>query len=380
MAESESDSGQERTEEATPKRQEEAKKKGQVPRSRELNTMVLMLTAATALWWFGPRLIHGLLAVMHDQLTVSRQAAFDPQVMVLQVRAALVNTLYTLVPIFSMLVVAALGAPLLMGGWSVSGEALSFKWEKLDPVKGLGKVFAWRGLVELLKALAKFVVIGSVALLFLKYSVGSLLGLGYEPLGQALGHTGHLIIVAFLMLASALVLIAAVDVPFQLWQHGRDLRMTRQEVRDEQKETDGNPEAKSQMRSAQRELAQRRMMAEVPKADVVVTNPQHYAVALRYDQARMRAPVVVAKGADLVAARIRSIAEHYEVPLVAAPPLARALYRTTEIEAEIPAGLYLAVAQVLAYVFQLKRARSGGRSGDNIEMPDLPIPDDMRYD
>ncbi len=377
----EQETGQERTEEATPKRRQEAREKGQIARSRELNTMLLLLASAVAAWTLGPRIIKGIMGIMHDNLSLGRAEIFDPRLMTLQFRGALLEALGTLTPFFVIVVLVALFAPLAMGGWGFSGEAVSFKWDKLDPVKGLKRVFAWRGLVELLKALAKFIIVGSVALVFLYLSLGSLLGLGYEPVQQALGHSGQLFVHAFIVFSAALILIAAVDVPFQLWDHSRQLKMTHQEIKDEFKQTEGSPEAKSRMRRMQQDMAQRRMMSEVPKADVIVTNPHHYAVALRYDQARMAAPVVVAKGADLVAAKIRSIATESGVPIVSAPPLARAIFHTTELNAEVPAGLYLAVAQVLAYVFQLRQAAKRGASRrQNLQMDDLPIPDDMRYD
>lgn len=382
----EQDTGQERTEEATPKRQQEAREKGQIARSRELNTMLLLLAAAVAAWTLGPRMIQGLLAMLHAHLSLTRAEVFGTHALTLQLRAGLINALSIMTPFFVIVVLAALLAPLAMGGWGFSGEAMAFKWDKLDPVKGLTRVFAWRGLVELIKALAKFILVGSVALLFLYLSLGALQGLGYEPLYQALGHTGHLFVQAFIVFSAALILIAAADVPFQLWDHKRQIKMTRQEIKDEFKQSEGSPESKARVRRMQQEMAQRRMMSEVPKADVIVTNPQHYAVALRYDQAKMSAPVVVAKGADLVAAKIRGIATKVKVPIVSAPPLARAIFHTTEINAEVPAALYMAVAQVLAYVFQLRQATGTGASRQSaahaaeIHMDDLPIPDDLHYD
>ena len=376
----ENENGQERTEAPSARKEQQAREKGQVARSRELNTMVLLLAGSAAAWTMGPSMMHGLLRLMREHLHIERAVVFDPAAMVLQFRSGLLDALFTLTPFFVVAVIAALVAPMALGGWMFSAESLSFKWEKLDPVKGLGRVFALRGFVELVKALAKFLVVGSVAAVFLYQSVGALRGLGFEPLHAALGHTGYLVTKALVVFSSALIIIAAADVPFQLWDHGKQLRMTRQEVRDEHKESEGSPEAKGHMRRLQREMAQRRMMTEVPKADVVVTNPQHYAVALRYDQAKMRAPIVVAKGADLIAAHIRNIANGASVPVVSAPPLARALYHTTDLNKEIPAGLYLAVAQVLAYVLQLKRSVGRRRGYENLQMPDLPIPDDMQFD
>ncbi|MCW9024341.1 MAG: flagellar biosynthesis protein FlhB [Gammaproteobacteria bacterium] len=376
------DTGQERTEDPTPRRKQQAKEKGQVARSRELNTMLVMLISGGALLIIGPALIKTLANIFREQLTISRVNIFDPGAMLRLFEAAAMDAFWGLVPFFFVIMTAALVGPIIMGGLTFSSKSLAFKWDKLDPIKGLSRVFAWRGLVELLKALIKFIVIGFVAIMFLYGQFDNYLGLGLEPLHQALPHTVTLLLWAFLSIASALILIAAVDVPFQIWDHNKQLKMTFQEVKDENKDTEGNPDVRSRVRRVQREMAQRRMMAEVPDADVVVTNPQHYSVALKYDQDNMGAPIVVAKGVDLMAMQIRFVARENEVPILEAPPLARALHHTTELNQEIPAGLYLAVAQVLAYVFQLKRSHKQTKKDKRKHptMSDLPIPDDMQFD
>lgn len=369
------ESGQERTEQATSKRLREAREKGQIPRSRELNNMVMMLAASGGLVLLGQGMLNGLLEILRKGLRMEREAALAPDAMTRFLGQLLGDGLFLLAPFFLLMIVAALLGPVVLGGWSFSTEALSLKWERLDPVKGMGRVFSWRGLVELAKALAKFAVVAAVAVALLWSMAGELLGLGFEAYEQAFAHGLSLFLKAFLVLSVALVLIAAADVPFQLWDHARQLRMTRQEIRDEFKETEGRPEVKSRIRRLQREMAQRRMMQEVPKADVVITNPTHYAVALRYDQNRMRAPRVVAKGADLIAAQIRGVAAQHRVPVFSAPPLARAIYFSTELNREIPAGLYLAVAQVLAYVYQVKMHVAGGARPE--PPTDLPVPDEF---
>ncbi|MDH5444602.1 MAG: flagellar type III secretion system protein FlhB [Gammaproteobacteria bacterium] len=240
------------------------------------------------------------------------------------------------------------------------------------------RIFAWRGLVELLKALFKFILISLIAITFLYFQVDDVLSLSDEPVKQGIAHTSEMLIIAFLVISSTMVLIAGLDVPFQLWDHKNQLKMTFQEVKDENKETEGNPEVRSRVRKMQRDIAQQRMMAEVPMADVIVTNPEHFSVALKYNQDSMEAPLVVAKGVDIIAFQIRNIAREHNVPIVMAPPLARALHYTTELNQAIPYSLYLAVAQVLAYVFQLKR-RSGWRQRGDLKMGNLPIPDDMQY-
>ncbi len=234
---------------------------------------------------------------------------------------------------------------------------MAFKPEKLNPINGFKRMFSARALLELVKALAKFALVGAVAALVLWWLSDDLMGLSSEPLPNAMLHGGNIIALSLVLLCIPLAIIAAVDIPFQIWDHTRQLKMTRQEVRDEFKETDGNPEVKGKIRQMQQEMSRRRMLEAVPKADVVVTNPTHYAVALRYDANRHAAPTVVAKGVNDVALNIRRIAEEHGVPLLEAPPLARALHRACDIGDAIPKQLYMAVAQVLAWVYQLKEAR-----------------------
>ena len=351
---------QERTEEPTPKRLREAREKGQVPRSRELNTTLVLLTGAFAFFFSGPFMLSRLEALVIEGFSIDRATIFDTQTLPAVLFSALGDALLLLAPLLAFLLLAAVLGPLSLGGWAFSAEAVKPKLDKLDPIKGLGRIFSLKGLMELVKTLAKFVVVTAAAALVLWMSEGELLQLGGQSLGTALEHTAQMLLWGFFVLTGVLVLIAAVDVPFQLWEHHRQLRMTRQEVKDELKETEGNPEMRARVRQIQREMAQQRMMAEVPKADVVITNPTHFAVALKYDQHRSAAPRVVARGADLVAKEIRSIALQANVPVFEAPPLARALYWNTRLGQEIPAELYLAVAQVLAYIYQLREFRRGG--------------------
>ncbi len=371
--------GQERTEEATPKRAQEAREKGQVPRSRELNTTAALLAAATAFVTMGDNMVRSLAAQVHDGLVLTREQAFDTSQLANRFVDAAVGALWALLPFFLLMVIVAIASSTILGGLSFSAEALSFKWEKLDPIKGIGRVFSWRGLVEMVKGLAKFLLVALTALLLLRVLGDQFLGLGAEPLDQGLAHAGDLLTWSFLALSATLLLVVLIDVPFQLWDHHRQLRMTKQEVREEHKQTEGSPEVKGRIRRMQMEMAQRRMMAEVPKADVVVTNPTHYAVALRYDQEKGDAPIVVAKGTDFIAIKIRSVAQENDVPVLEAAPLARALYHSTDLDAPIPVGLYRAVAMVLAYVYYLRQGPVYNRTG-NVTMPDLPIPDDLRRD
>ncbi len=370
----------EKTEQPTPKRLKDAREKGQVARSRELTTMVVLLASAAAILLIGDNLINDLLKIMRDVFISDRSDLMDIENIPRIFEQALTNTIIALLPFFAIVVCAALLSPMALSGWSFSAQAMSFKWEKLDPVKGIGKIFSWRSLMELVKALAKFSVVLVVALLLLWHNVDSFLLLGTKDVMQSLHDAGKILGWSFLVLSCAMIIIAAVDVPFQLWDHNRQLKMTRQEVKDEYKETDGSPDMKRRVREVQQEMARRRMMQEVPTADVIITNPTHYAVALRYNQNGMRAPVVVAKGKDLIAQQIRNVALSHEVPILSAPPLSRALYFSTELQQEIPSGLYMAVAQVLAYVYQLRRTTRRSNNGESIPMRDIPIPDEFRHD
>ena len=369
----ENEDGQEKTEQATPKRLEEARKKGQVPRSRELTTMAMLIMAAVTLMATGKSMVEQMSDVMRLGLSVERAKVLDPWAVIEIFGAAITQGLLLMTPFLLVMVATALAAPVALGGWAFSGQALAFKTEKLNPLKGLKRIFAARGLVELLKALAKFLLIGGVGAILLMHYMPELMGLGRESVGAGMAHAGDILLKSFIVLSASLILIAAIDVPFQIWDHAKNMKMTRQEVKDEHKNTEGKPEVKARVRQMQHEIAQRRMMEAIPDADVVITNPTHFAVALRYDADKMGAPIVVAKGVELVASQIRTVATANKVPLFEAPPLARALYYSTDIDHEVPSGLYLAVAQILAYVFQLKASARGGpvpnRPG-NLEVSD----------
>jgi len=369
------ETGQERTEQATPKRLREAREKGQVPRSKELNSMALLMAGAGGFLLMGETVLTGMQDILSRGLAIDNVRNMDKYSVVEILGSTLMQSLLVVAPMFLLLTVVVIMTPVGLGGWSFSTKAISFKWEKIDPIKGVGRIFAWRGLMELVKVLAKFGLVAAISAMILWSLIDEILGLGAESLKPALAHVANLCGWSFLASSSALIIVAAIDVPFQLWQHAKQLKMTKQEVKDEAKETDGRPEVKGRIRALQQELSQRRMMEAVPEADVVITNPTHYAIALRYDQYNMQAPVVVAKGADLVAARIRMVADQNSVAIVSAPPLARALYASTDLNREIPAGLYVAVANVLSYVFQLNAIETG----DEIpEQPtDLPIPDEL---
>ncbi|MGZ4953812.1 MAG: flagellar biosynthesis protein FlhB [Methylobacter sp.] len=373
------DSDQEKTEEPTGKRLEDARKKGQIARSRELNTFAILIASATLLLMQGEKIGKGLLEMMRTEFQLSRATIFDPLSLMLHLKQVMMDGLMLIAPFFALTVVIAIIAPISLGGWIFSWEAISPKLEKLDPIKGIPRLFAVRGLVEMLKALLKILLVFAVAVALYRSYINELLGLGTEHMEQSVAHALNIIGMCFLLLSASLILIAMIDVPYQLWDHSKKLKMTLQEIKDEHKDSEGSPEVKGRQRRMQMDMAQNRMMGEVPKADVIVTNPSHYAVALRYDQNSNSAPTLVAKGVDLIAAQIRNVAIGADVPLVASPPLARALYYSTELDREIPQGLYLAVAQILAYVYQLKSAQKNDWRAP-LPPEDIKVPDEFKRD
>ncbi len=348
------DTSQEKTEEPTERRIEESRKKGQVARSKELNTLLSLMAAAIGMVFLGQYLMADLFKLMTSGLSFEPIRLTSSDQMFEVIREQMGMGLAAILPILGLLVFAAFLGPIAMGGAVFSVESLAPKLEKLSPIKGLVRMFGIQSLMELIKALCKFLLVAAAAIIIIYYSMQDLIGLGFMTVVSATANAGGLLLWSFIGFSAVLILVAAIDVPFQLWNHKKQLKMTLQEVKDEMKESEGRPEVKSQIRRMQRQLSESRMMDAVPTADVVITNPTHYAVALKYDQEGNGAPRVVAKGQDFMAKRIREVATEHDVPLFEAPPLARALHGMVEIGHEIPADLYKAVAQVLAYVFQLK--------------------------
>ncbi|WPG39164.1 flagellar biosynthesis protein FlhB [Variovorax sp. EBFNA2] len=368
----------EKTEPASERRLEKAREEGNVARSRELTTFVMLATASAGLWFAAESLGASLNGALRHGLQFDRASAFDPAHMLSQSGRMVLQALVAIGPLFAMMVVAAVAAPLMLGGWMFSGKAVAPNFGKLNPLAGIGRMFSAQALAELVKALAKSALIGGVAWWVIVDDIEAVMALMSQPAHEALPHALVLVAKHCALIAATLFLVALVDVPFQLWNYYRKLRMSREDVRQEHKESEGDPHIKAQIRRQQQQMARRRMMAEVPKADIVLTNPMHFAVALQYLDSDMRAPRVVAKGTELVAARIRELAKEHKVAILEAPPLTRALYRHTKLGEEIPTGLYTAVAEVLAWVYQLKRWNSEG--GEAPRTPtDLPVPADLQY-
>ncbi|MGC1955365.1 MAG: flagellar biosynthesis protein FlhB [Gammaproteobacteria bacterium] len=371
---------QERTEQATPKRLQEARERGEVVRSRELATVAVLLTAAGGLAILGPNLLADLLDVTRQNLAPSPTVFAAELPLVQHLHTALLDAVWSLIPFLAVVSLGAVLGSMALGGWIFSPQLLRVRWSKLDPIKGFKRVFALRGLMELVKALAKFILVTGAAVLLLWQFSDRALTISAVPLRSALGEAAALLMWSFLALCATLAVIAAADIPFQVWNHARQLRMSRQQVKDELKETEGKPEVKARIRELQRAVARRRMMEAVPQADVVITNPKHYAVALRYAPDKANAPRVIAKGADLLALRIQAVARNAGVPVVRSPVLARAVYFSTKLDQEIPAGLYSAVAQIFAYVYSVRQRRPAQRGAVPPPPDDLPIPEELRRD
>ena len=352
----EEDSGQEKTEEPTAKREDDARKKGDIARSKELNTVVVLMVGSTMLWIAGDRIFKGMWTVMEKSFSIDRSLIYDPIATVMRLQLFMQHAVGFIAPFLAAMMVAALAGPIAMGGWAFSAEAMAPKFSKMNPLSGFKRMFAIRSLVELLKSLLKFVLVLGIMFLLANAYLHEFIQFSRMSLRGALVHASDLMSLSFVVLCASLLLVAAIDVPFSIWEHKKKLKMTRQEIKDEMKQTDGRPEVKSKIRQLQQEMSQGRMMEQVPLADVIVTNPTHFAVALKYDEGGTGAPMVVAKGSDYIAAQIRNIAISNGITMVSSPPLARALYFSTKVDQEVPKGLYLAVAQVLAYVFQLRVA------------------------
>jgi flagellar biosynthesis protein FlhB len=349
-----SEMGGERTEEPSQRRLQEARERGQLPRSRELTIFATMIAGSAALMAVGGTLAGRLSQLMRSGLSIDEKLLRSTDSMSASLGAAAINAVVALAPVFVALIALALLASVVLGGWNFSPRAMAPDFSRLSPLSGIKRVFGLHGVSELGKALLKCLLVGGVCAAIIAWTFGDVLSLGRMSARAAIGRGAGLLSWSFVWLCASLALVAIVDVPLQILQFKRALRMTRQEVRDEAKELDGRPETKQRIRQMQQTLARRRMMHKVPSADVVIVNPTHFAVALKYDPKKMRAPRVLAKGVDLVAQNIRRIAEEHRVPVFESPRLARALYGSTDLNKEIPNGLYVAVAQVLSYIFKIR--------------------------
>lgn len=353
---SQENDGQTRSEQPTPKKRTDSRKKGQVARSRELNTTVMMLAASVGLLLLGRQIGNEMQVLLASNMVLDQRVLSSNAQLLLHLSNVTHSAIAIFSPFFIIMLIAAFVGPVVLGGWSFSISSWKPKLNRMSPISGLKRMFGLQGIVEMLKSLGKFLTIAVVALVGLSFFQEQIFTLNAMSAIEGM-HSGFKIIgVVFFLLSISLLLVAFIDVPYQLVSHTNRLKMSVQEVREENKQTNGNPELKARIRSKQREISDRRMLADVADADVVITNPSHYAVALKYDEHSANAPVVVATGVDFMAMRIREIAQGNDVTIFSAPPLARALYHHSEVGEELPVGLYQAVAQVLAYVYQIKNS------------------------
>ncbi|WP_124553264.1 flagellar biosynthesis protein FlhB [Methylophilus methylotrophus] len=368
------DSDMEKTEDASPKRLEKAREDGDVPRSRELAACAVLFTSGMAIMMLSRPMGDAMKNVLRQGLSIDQAMAFEPQLLIVHMVKVIEQAMWAFLPLAVIIVSVAVAAPILVGGWVMSQKSVVPNFGKLNPMKGLANLFSKNSLVELVKSIAKTVLVASVGYAIVKKDLQPMLGLSQMPLEASISTVSDYMVTGFLTIASALVLIAVIDVPYQLYQYAQKHKMTKQELKDEAKESEGSPEIKGRIRQQQREMARRRMMSNVPQADVVITNPTHYAVAIRYKEGENGAPIVVAKGADVIAQKIKEIAAEHQVMTLESPKLARALYAHAELEREIPQTLYSAVAEILAYVFQLRVFNQHG--GVRPVMPaNVPVPD-----
>ena len=371
-------SQEDKTEDATPRRLEKSREDGQVARSRELTTSAMLLVSIIGLWIFGSDMVRQMAAIFQHNFAIPREVIFDSNLMVRYAGTSLLNGLWMLLPFMGLMLAAALVAPIVLGGFLFSSSSFMPKFSRMDPIAGLTRMFSTKALIELAKAWAKTIVIMLASYWVMKTTINAVLGLSQEPLATGMAHMLDLCLWGTVWISCSTLIIAAVDVPLQIWEFTKKLKMTLQEVKDEMKDSEGRPEVKGRIRQLQREVSQRRMMANVPNADVIITNPTHYSIALRYNPSAQGAPILLAKGVDHMALKIREIAKAHKIEFVESPVLARAIYHTTELDAEIPAGLYVAVAQVLAYVFGLRNFRKG--RGDKPTYPrNIQVPPDMVF-
>ena len=373
---SDESSSEERTEEPTAKRLEKAREDGQIVRSQELSVAAMMIGTALFMYLFGGYLVIKIGEIFSRGFVFDRKDIFDAHLLPFTFGTHALESMLVVLPIFALTIVIAFAAAGLLGGYNVSLKALAPKASKLSPIQGFKRIFGMKALVELTKALLKFSLVGSVLYIVVSNNFNALLALGFMGAETAMFGAGEIIASGVVWVALTLIVAAGIDVPYQLYEHNKKMKMTKQEIKDEFKDTEGRPEVKAQIRRKQREMAMALMMDAVGDADVIVVNPEHFAVALSYDPSSAGAPMLIAKGVDFLAQGIREKAKENGVPVFSAPTLARALYFTTDIQEPIPEPLYYAVAQVIAYVFSLNSLNKGATETDK---PNPEVPQDMRY-
>lgn len=375
----ENEDGTEKSEDATGKKIQDARNKGNIARSKDLSTAALLIVAAASLYGTGMLLAGDLMSMFAFNFVVEREDLFDINRMIFHLTESILSLADSLMVMMGVLAVAGIIGSVAMGGFNFSWEPLMPKLSKMNPIAGIKRMFSVQSLVELLKSIAKVSLVMVVAYFVLNFYLLEVLGLPFQNIETSLGHGLEILIWAFVFVSLALVFIAVIDVPFQAWSHSQKLKMTKQEVKDEYKQQEGDPQVKGKIRQLQRQAAMRRMMSDVPKADVIITNPTHFSVALKYESGNKAAPILIAKGHDVIALKIREVGNFYEIPVIQSPALARSIYHYTEIGDEIPEGLFKTVAQLLAYVYQLKEAKRFAAANPG-PPPNFDVPDELRWE
>ena len=347
------DESQEKTEEPTARRLSKAREEGQIARSTEITIAASVISVAIYIYLFGSSLLGNVANIFAQGLVFDSLAVLEPQVAAGRLADAMIEALFSILPILILTGVVVLACSGLIGGYNFSWKSLQPKASKFNPIAGFKRMFGMQALVNLGKSIAKFLLVGGVTYFLIDASITEFAEISLMALEPGLTVSASILTTAFLVASSTLIIIALIDAPYQVYQHNQKMKMSLREVKDERKDTEGSPEVKQRIRQKQREVSAARMLEAIAEADVVITNPEHFAVALAYDPSSEDPPKVVAKGTDVMAERIRERAGEEGVPLFQSPVLARALFFTTEIEAFIPEPLFEAVAQVIAYIFNI---------------------------
>lgn len=373
------DTGQSKTEKATPQKLKKAKEQGQVPRSKDLASTALIIGCSMMLFlsadWFAARVAQ----LARFNMSVTREELDRPGMMFEHLGASLVEMLNILGPLFIMVALIAMITGSMPGGPVFSFKNAQFKYSRIDPIAGIGRMFSVKSLVELVKSILKITLLISIMFTFLENNLQTLLTYNQLPIDEAVSNGINMLALGIFYLGLGLLVITFIDVPYQYWQHHKELRMTHQDVKDEQKQQNGKPEIKAKIRQLQQRMGRSRAEIAVPQADVLLVNPTHYAVALKYDIEKADAPYVLTKGTDEVAIYMRQIAKQHDVEIIELPPLARAIFYSTKVEQQIPAALFIAIAHVLSYVLQIKAAREGNKKRPD-PLPNFFIPKHLRHD
>ncbi|MEZ9594383.1 flagellar biosynthesis protein FlhB [Shewanella sp. 10N.261.52.F9] len=373
------DSGQSKTEKATPQKLRKAREQGQVPRSKDLAASALIIGCSLMLTTTGDWIAARVAELTRMNMSFTKAQLDEPGMMTRHMAHSLLEILNILGPLFLMVAIIAMVAGAMPGGLIFSFNNANFKYSRIDPIAGLGRIASVKSLVELVKSILKIVLLLGIMWVFLQKNFQALMAISQLPVDEAVTRGLDMLSLAMLYLGLGLLLITFIDVPYQYWHHHKELRMSLQEVKDEHKQQDGKPEIKAKIRQMQQRMSRSRADISVPKADVLLVNPSHYAVALKYDLDKADAPYVVAKGTDELALYMRDIAKRHDIEVIELPPLTRAIYYSTQIEQQIPAGLFVAIAHVLTYVMQLRAARQGMQAKPE-PLPHFFIPKNLQHD